>query len=95
MEQSDVKKYQAAREGLVVLKRSSLAMLLISILLTFSHALGVSQYLIYMFPGLAVFVFVNIWVGYKGVSYKDLLNIIERQISEDPKAIQKLLQRDT
>ena len=95
MEQSDVKKYQAAREGLVVLKRSSLAMLLISILLPFSHALGVSQHLIYMFPGLAVFVFVNIWVGYKGVSYKDLLNIIERQISEEPRAIQKLLQRDS
>ncbi|MHC6645055.1 hypothetical protein ACYTPF_00560 [Alteromonas sp. HB246098] len=62
MEQSDVKKYQAAREGLVVLKRSSLAMLLISILLPFSHALGFSQYLIYIFLGLAVFVFVNIWV---------------------------------
>ena len=95
MEESDIKKFQDAKRGLVGLKLSSFVLLLVSVFLPFSHSLGISQHLIYFVPGLAVFVFVGIWGGYKGVSNQDLLNIIERQIARDPKAIQRLSKRDT
>ncbi|GGW79748.1 hypothetical protein [Alteromonas halophila] len=95
MESSDIKDYLKAKKGMAMAKVASTFLLLFVFAFPFYDKLGITNYLPFMAPMFAMLLVGYIWFGVTGVSEQTLLNIIERQISKDPEAIQRLSKHDT
>ena len=95
MEESDIKIYLKAKKGVTIAKIDSAFFLLFALGFPFYDALGIIEKAAIILPSIAMFLFVNVWIGFNGVSQTDLVALIERQMAKDPEAIKRLSKHGT